>query len=88
MANLLDDPRGFHRPMSRAVIDKLVSALTGSTPTVVAKDFRFPLNRESADKIAAAINSVDTSGEPAITRKQLHDPWSRKNIERLKKVVI
>lgn len=61
MAHLLNDLRGLHRPMKKAVITELVGNLAGSTPAVVVKDFRFPLGRIQSAKIAEAINSLDTS---------------------------
>lgn len=61
MASLIQDPRGYRRPMRKAVINEFVASLAGSTPTITAKDFRFPLNRAIAARLAAAINSLDKS---------------------------
>ena len=80
---LVTKANDLHRPMRGAAVAEAVTSLSGATAPPVAKDFRFPMTQASAVLVAAAVNEVDTSGEPAVTAKDFHDPWNAATVRRM-----
>ena len=80
---LVSKSQDLHRPMRTAAVAEAVSNLSTATVPPTEKDFRFPMSDAATELVAAAVNDVDTSGEPAMSAKDFHDPWSRATVERL-----
>lgn len=88
MASLLANPRDYHRPMDNAAIKEMVASLSGATTPPTERQLHFPLSQSNLEVLLAAINEVDTSGQPAFIERDLHDPWTQATIDKLVAVVI
>lgn len=73
----------LHRPQKTAAIAEVVTNLSTATTPPTADDLKFPLTGAATAKLAAAINEVDTSGQPAVTADDLKDPWCGATVRRL-----
>lgn len=88
MAVLFTKPQFYRRPSNYYASAELASALSGATTPPSQNELQFPLTEAGTVKLAAAINELDTSGQPALTAKELRDPWSRATSARLQAVVL
>ena len=88
MAALLTKANDYHRPMRGVAVAEFVGSLSGATTPPSVLDLRFPMSEASAVKVAAAINELDTSGQPAVSKDTLKDPWSAATVARLRLVDI
>lgn len=88
MADFVSKPQFLRRPSNGEAIAEMVASLIGATTPPTEKDLHFPLTEAGTQKLVTALNEVDTSGQPALTAKELRDPWSEATRQRLATVDI